>query len=667
MGVRLVRHNRANTEAGGSSSFNDHDELINRDMMNQHPIYAIIGLQEVLNILEDAVQETNQLVITKETEIYTEINTHVTDILADIAVIDQQIDDITNTINNSNIINSVIDTNTVDLTYDTTVKSLKADVKIHSDTNNLIQTQKTGVYVPKITPVDTESIIWDKILNQNDIHAFYDKCKRFSHCGTSWSNLYYPTGANSWAYVSYPLSLHQPLRDTTSFNGIVSSEKYDFYTHVATIKSTVNQGGINGLVIGYALDELNHPHTLSVVVSRGTLGGGFYYAIVYDLMLPDQSIIKAGNALDGNLQTNAGNSGWSYFSYGITLRTEKRANLISVATSNWNNVEINEATKMSIDLNDYDWGHLFANAVQYGYCSYYNQANYFSNINFTYDNLALSILSAQTKLSADVTNGLLIKTDGLYSETLKISTQAKNALIKNTDGYYVEKTEVSLQPDNSLKKLADGYYVRDESNSKLVSKSNHGFVEGDFIFYHPITGYAKASALDDYNSNIVGMVTKIIDVNSFEYKWAGFHKTNLFTNTNGYGQGMPLYISDTDPGKVVQDQPDISKTVGYPIEDIGLIISIERGIQYNQETAIGDFKQSANTYNVRSDGFIKVAEGILYKQTLVDRLLTTLDESFKTSYLIINDSDQTISFTNTQTLYDINLVREGFNLFIKAF
>ena len=324
-------------------------------------------------------------------------------------------------------------------------------------------------------------------------------------------------------------------------------------------------------------------------------------------------------------------------------------------------------TKLSIVLNNYDWGHFFTGPVRYGYCNFGQPSSDFSNIVFTYDNLMSATLIAQVKLSADVTNGLLLKADGLYADILKISAQPKNALTKITDGYYVEKTEVSAQADNSLKKLADGYYVRDASNTKTVILTNHGFIEGDFIFYHPITGYAKASALDDYNSNIVGMVSKIIDVNSFEYKWGGFHKTNLFTNNNGYGQGMPLYISDTMPGKVVQDQPSISKTVGYPVEDIGLIISIERGIQYNQETAIGDFKQSANTYNVRSDGFIKVAEGILYKQTLVERLLTTLDDTFKASYLILHNDDQTMEFINTEALYSANNVRTGFNLFIKAF
>ena len=149
--------------------------------------------------------------------------------------------------------------------------------------------------------------------------------------------------------------------------------------------------------------------------------------------------------------------------------------------------------------------------------------------------------------------------------------------------------------------------------------------------------------------------------------WSGFYATDVFNSSNGYTQGMPLYISDVDPGKVTQVQPDISKAVGYPVENIGLIISIERGIQYNQEASIGDFKTSANTYNVRSDGFIRVVENVDYKQTLIERLINALDDTFKSTYMVFNDTEQTVRFINTDNLYDINSVPEGLNLFIKAF
>lgn len=668
MGVRLVRYNRANSGTGGALDFSDHDELINRDMMNQHPIYAIIGLQEVLNILEDAIQEANQTILLKETEINANINNVVVNINQDIEAINNLLESTSNTINNLNIIDTVIDSNTIDLTYDATAKSLKADVKLRSDIEyfNLIRTFNTGLYVPKTNPIDTPSIIWNRESNGKTMQDFFNTCKKFCHVTTSGSVDMATTGyINSWSYSSNAFNI---VTSTSNYlTGILSFDFYDFYTHTIRLWSTAkNYQRANGVMIGHVLDELGKPHTLSVIISRGI--PSFLYAIVYNYNLPGETIVKQGTLLDGTLPANASGYDWHmYYTVGITAKVTKKANLITTTVSDWNSYTINEATKLSIDLNDYDWGHWFIGPVRYGYCSHGTPESHFSDVNFTFDNLALSTLLAQINLSKDITNGLSIKADGLYSETIKVSAQTKNALIKNTDGYYVEKTEVSFQPDNSLKKLSDGLYVRDTSNTKTVTKAAHGFIEGDFIFYHPITGYAKASALDDYNSNIVGMVSKVIDVNNFEYKWAGFHATTLFSNTNGYAQGMPLYISDIDPGKTVQNQPDISKTVGYPVEDMGIIISIERGIQYNQEAAIGDFKQSPNTYNVRSDGFIKVSEGVLYKQTLIDRLLQTLDIVFKDKYIIFNDSDQTIEFKNTEELYIANNVLDGFNLFIKAF
>jgi hypothetical protein len=130
---------------------------------------------------------------------------------------------------------------------------------------------------------------------------------------------------------------------------------------------------------------------------------------------------------------------------------------------------------------------------------------------------------------------------------------------------------------------------------------------------------------------------------------------------------MPLYISDTEPGKVTQQQPDISKAVGYPVAEIGVIISIERGIQYGQEANIGDFKTSANDYNIRSDGFIKVKDNIEYKLSLVQKLVNTLDYDFLQEYTITDYTNNIFQFKNSEQLYEYEGVVTGLNLFIKAF
>lgn len=664
MGVRLVRYTNGTPGYGNMSG--DHNELINRDMMNQHPIYAIIGLQEVLNILEDTIEATNEALLQKDKILTEKINI----INQNIEDIQQSIETINETIANLKVINEVIDTYTVDLTYDETAKSLKADVKIFEDKDdtNAIQSLAEGLYVPKTVTEDTETITWSEISLGETLLDIYNNGIRFSHNNNSWSNLYSASEANAWYWDNNLQSFVQP-QNTSYFTGFVTENFYDYYTHRVKLRSTDSDNDVNGVVIGFVFDENGNPHTLTALCERVGWTGVNNWALVYDFYLPDQQIIYAkGNGPNGTVPGNAGSSGWSGLGNGITVEVTKFKNIITATASNWNGTELNENTKITINLDDYEWGYLFRDSVRYGYCNISQAKSYFTDITFLSDNSAASSkLLAYVKLSEEDDNALEIKDDGLYAPPIKISAEANNRLVKKDDGYYVKDVLLSEKEDNALELLSDGYYVREHSNVKVVTVTNHGFVTGDFIYFHPSKGYQLASAIDDYDSNIVGMVTEVIDANNFEYMWAGFYKTDVFNTANGFVQGMPLYISDVNPGKVVQEQPDISKAVGYPVEDIGLIISIERGIQYNREASIGDFKSSANTYNVRSDGFIRVVEGVEYKLSLVTKLLEILTEEFKANYIVIDEVSQTIQFINTETLYLIESVPDGMNLFIKAF
>ena len=657
MGVRLVQYNRYNNNGDGSLN-RDHDELINRDLLNQHPIYAITGLQEVLNILEDSIQETN-----------TRLNQEVERINSDIESINKEIEKIIDIINNLNVIKDVEDTYSVDMSYDKTTKILKADVKVYKDTkndSNSIQVLADGLYVPKTMTKDSNTITWSVKSLGETLKEIYQNGIKFSHYPNSWSNVYSTSEANAWYWDDNLQSFVQP-RNTNCFTGFVTQNFYDYYTHTVTLRSTDSDSDRNGVIIGFVFDENNHPHTLSILTNKES-GVTNSWRLVYDYYLPDQQVIyNIGNNQGGGTRPSGYSSGgWNSITNGITVRVTKYKNIVTATCSDWNSKTINEDTKITIDLNDYSWGYLFQGPVRYGYCNESQAYSFFQDINFLSDNQASSSLFiASVKISKEANNGIVEKDDGIYCEEFNISKKDNNILTKEPDGYFVQGP--SKQPDNAIELLDDGYYVRTHSNIKTVIKINHGFEIGDFIFYHPNDGYKKALAIDDYDSNIVGMVTKVIDDNTFEYMWSGFYATDIFNSSNGYTQGMPLYISDVDPGKVTQVQPDISKAVGYPVENIGLIISIERGIQYNQEASIGDFKTSANTYNVRSDGFIRVVENVDYKQTLIERLINALNDTFKSTYMVFNDTEQTVRFINIDDLYISNSVPDGFNLFIKAF
>ena len=657
MGVRLVQYNRNNNNGDGNLN-RDHDELINRDLLNQHPIYAITGLQEILNILEDSIEETN-----------TRLNQEIERINSDIDSINKELEIINDIISKLNVIKDVEDTYSVDMSYNKDTKILKADVKIFEDTrndSNAIQLLAEGLYVPKTMTEDSNTITWSIKSLGETLEQIYQDGIKFSHKSNSWSNVNSATEANAWYWDNTKQSFVQP-KNTATFTGFVTQNFYDYYTHTATLRSTDTDNDVNGLVIGFVFDENNHPHTLSIVVNKQD-GIANSWKMIYDYMLPDEQVLfNIGNNPGGGVQPSGYSSkGWNGISNGITVQVTKYKNLVTAICSNWNSKDLNENTKISIDLNDYSWGYLFQGPVRYGYCNFSQACSFFQDIEFISENQATSSsLVASVKISEEDNNGIVEKKDGIYYEKFNISKENGNILQKHTDGYFVQGP--SKQPDNAIELLDDGYYVRTHSNIKTVTKINHGFEIGDFIFYHPNDGYKKALAIDSYDSNIVGMVTKIIDDNTFEYMWSGFYATDIFNEDHDIVQGMPLYISDTEAGKIVQEQPDISKTVGYPVENLGIIISIERGIQYNQEASIGDFKTSANTYNVRSDGFIRIIENIDYKQTLIEKLIDALDDTFKSTYMIFNDSEKTVQFTNIEQLYVNNKVPDGLNLFIKAF
>lgn len=662
MGVRLVKYNRANSDGTGGQIFNDHDELSNRDLKNQHPIYAITGLQEVLNILEDNITETNKLLIEKDEA----TNARIDAILLDIDAIQKMISEL-------NVISDVEDTYSIDMNYDKTTKILKADVRIFEDIkndSNAIQLLAEGLYVPKTLTEDSKTVTWSVKSLGETMRKIFDNGIKFSHNTTSWSNLFSSSEANAWYWDDALQSAVQP-KNTSYFTGLVTENFYDYYTHTVTLKSNNNDNGTNGVVIGFVFDENGHPHTLSAIVHRGDSFTPIrYWGLAYDYRLPDEQILfTSGNGPNGTIPGGSSTSGWNnYKSKGITVQVTKYKNQVSIVASDWNSEILNEDTRITIDLDDYEWGYLFKNAVRYGYCNWSQASSYFQNIEFLSENTASSEkFIASVKISEEGGNEIIEKEDGIYAPAFIVSPDDNNAIVKKDNGYYVEALQISNEQDNCLKKLTDGLYVRDFSNIRTAIQESNGFAIGDFIYYHPSRGYQLAAAIDSYDSNIVGMVTKIIDENTFEYMWSGFYKTDIFTEENGFVQGLPMYISDTEPGHVVQEQPDISKTVGYPIENIGLIISIERGIQYNQEASIGDFKISANTYNVRSDGFIRIIENIDYKQTIIERLINSLDDNFKSTYMVFNNVDQTVQFINIDELYDMNKVPDGLNLFIKAF
>lgn len=675
MGVRLVVNNyitRYVDEHGGISGNGTlyHDELLHLNEINQHPIYAITGLQEVLNTIELHITDIYQQLIDLDTNLK-----HYTD-----TEIKKESDIINDRIDNLKILENVEDSEDVDLSYDYSDKTLKAEVIRYDDPNNTNSLRKTqfGLYVPKLMTEDSSTVSWKSDTVSHTLSDFFRTCIRFSHNDTSEYINIYDLSDTEWSYNDTNDSLYKE-KSTETYNGIISKNLFDSYFHSLRISSISSEDNINGIVLAFMFDEYERPHTLSLLLQRGNNSYlTFKCAIVYNFKLPGEQVVLDYNLLNSN-------SGWDTYSRGISLFIEKSNELFDIHISPYgfentaNDLDTaktlitsGEEHNISFSLEDFSWGYYFIKRIRYGYSNMAQADSYFDKIFFlSYDMSLENILSSHVKVSKESDNEIYIKDDGIYSEKFKISGDNNNALTKHEDGYYVSRFSIDISNTRLNGLINEGnnsFYVHKSHSFVNVTQVDNGFSVGDFIYYDTRTFlYQKAIAIDSFDVNIVGMVSYIYDKDTFEFVCNGFVETNLFNEENQFVQGLPLYISEEEPGKVTQDQPNISKTVGYPINNIGIIISIERGINYHNEAQYGDFKTSANDYNVRSDGFIKVAENIDYKLSLVQKFINKIDNNFKNDYLVIDNENGIMNFKNTSSLIKNQNVPNGMNLFIKAF
>lgn len=359
MGVRLVKYGVIN----GTGTYN-HDELINRDLPDQHPISAITGLEDRLE------------------QIYIDIK-------------------------NASGIEATIDTRSLALSYDKTTATLTGNVKIFNSEDNAIQEKVTGLFVdkyPEIETQDTDSVhLYMEGLGET-LKTMYKGGNVFSHNGGT-NNIYSASEANAWYFDESLDSFVQPL-NTGSFTGFVSSVKYRTYTHRATLRSSASDNDANGLVIAYVIDENGYPHTLSCIVNKGreSHAGNFTYAIVYNRELNGEQIVKTGIMSSGHT-TGAWSGNY------ITMEVSKAANAIECSISDWGSLDINLNTVINIDLNDYSWGQYFTGRVQYGYCNQSQPNSYFTDIYFS----GKGPLKADVLISEKENNMIQVLEDGLYA------------------------------------------------------------------------------------------------------------------------------------------------------------------------------------------------------------------------------------------------------------
>lgn len=111
-----------------------------------------------------------------------------------------------------------------------------------------------------------------------------------------------------------------------------------------------------------------------------------------------------------------------------------------------------------------------------------------------------------------------------------------------------------------------------DSISKVLTQSSHGFSAGD-VLKRSSGSYAKAQADSEANAQVVGIVARSIDGNTFEMVEDG-HISGL----TGLTDATVYYLSSATPGAITSSEPSIPVVVLIADSTTsGYVISQKRG------------------------------------------------------------------------------------------
>lgn len=118
-------------------------------------------------------------------------------------------------------------------------------------------------------------------------------------------------------------------------------------------------------------------------------------------------------------------------------------------------------------------------------------------------------------------------------------------------------TATALKVDSVQVNESEPIFVTNAS--RLISQTAHGFSVGQVLYYTGST-YALAKADADATSEVVGVVSGVIDADSFRLLSVGF-----VTGLSGLVTGSTYYLSDTSAGALTATAPTVGPSVNKPV------------------------------------------------------------------------------------------------------
>jgi len=201
---------------------------------------------------------------------------------------------------------------------------------------------------------------------------------------------------------------------------------------------------------------------------------------------------------------------------------------------------------------------------------------------------------------------------------------------------------------------ANGYLIEEDSPgsgdkfTRDVNQASHGLSVGDAI-RHNGSNYVKALGDSSSNSDVIGLVSAVTDVDNFTYQFAGLFTSGTWTN------GTHYFLSTTVAGDVITEPVynvgEVRQHIGTGVPggllleiDIGHVISASGSGGAEELSDLTDVNTSTPT-----NRNVLIADGVDWES----RALVEADISDLQSYLTteVNDLTAAVTWANVPDAY----------------
>ena len=217
-----------------------------------------------------------------------------------------------------------------------------------------------------------------------DQASTFNSWTRFSHSSTDYTQPAIPTELTSWSYLNGVIT---STIDSQSYIGVITSERYQSYTHEVRLASTSVDDDAIGVILAWYKDPVtSREYTLSAIRSPGGLANlpawnVSTWNIVYNFSRPDAWTVasgvlsvKWGNGAYGAVATAAGYmtgqalGGWDDFgAVGTKVRVVRDGDILTAQTTDLGTDVYIPGSLLTVDLTSDARLEKFRGAAPIGY------------------------------------------------------------------------------------------------------------------------------------------------------------------------------------------------------------------------------------------------------------------------------------------------------------